>query len=407
MKLKIKLTNGLMKLKNLLEINIIIMYMSINYTPNNTFIFTFVRMNPPTPGHLLLIKNLIDKALEVGSEKAYIITSSSMDGKNPIPCNRETLPNPKKITKADKDVLDRMTQTNFVFKSSILQDMITAYKRQLIDCDHVEGDTEPSKSTTTGSATDGSATPGSGLEEKAKSACVGDNCAMVGGNRKSQIENLHVIVLCSTGNPFGFIYNIIKRDFIDKGVPKINMFFVVGRDRAPFLDTVIDTFKTKDFISSIGGDILSREGMNELKLSGPGECSIEDIDPSAYSASFVRGLVKNGEREKFNQVYDKFLSAEDIQKMFETIQLGSQMKIPASKDEDENPQSRYYDIEKSLPLIIELGGKRPRKTSKVGRKARRTLGPYGKNKRKTRKAGRTLGPYGKNKGKTRKNNRRN
>ena len=32
--------------------------MSINYTPDNTFIFTFVRMNPPTPGHLLLIKNL-------------------------------------------------------------------------------------------------------------------------------------------------------------------------------------------------------------------------------------------------------------------------------------------------------------------------------------------------------------
>ena len=46
MKIKIKLTNGLMKLKNLLEINIIILYMSIDYTPNNTFIFYFVRMNP-------------------------------------------------------------------------------------------------------------------------------------------------------------------------------------------------------------------------------------------------------------------------------------------------------------------------------------------------------------------------
>lgn len=35
-----------MKLINLLKINIIILYMSIDYTPNNTFIFYFVRMNP-------------------------------------------------------------------------------------------------------------------------------------------------------------------------------------------------------------------------------------------------------------------------------------------------------------------------------------------------------------------------
>lgn len=30
--------------------------MSIDYTPDNTFIYSFVRMNPPTPGHLELIK---------------------------------------------------------------------------------------------------------------------------------------------------------------------------------------------------------------------------------------------------------------------------------------------------------------------------------------------------------------
>jgi hypothetical protein len=51
-------------------------------------------MNPPTPGHLVLIKTLIDKAIELGSEKAYIITSSSMDGKNPMPCSSDTVPKP-------------------------------------------------------------------------------------------------------------------------------------------------------------------------------------------------------------------------------------------------------------------------------------------------------------------------
>ena len=132
-------------------------------------------------------------------------------------------------------------------------------------------------------------------KEASKPDCVGDSCAMVGGNRRSQIENLDVIVLCSTGSPFGFIYNIIKKDFIDRGIPKINMFFIVGRDRADFLDTIVDNFKTKDYVKSIDGEILGREGMNELKTSGLGERSIADIDPSAYSASFIRGLVKNGQ----------------------------------------------------------------------------------------------------------------
>jgi hypothetical protein len=73
--------------------------MSIDYTPNNTFIFSFVRMNPPTPGHLDLIKTMIDIAIKFDVEKIYVITSSSVDGKNPLLCSSETIPTPK--TKAD------------------------------------------------------------------------------------------------------------------------------------------------------------------------------------------------------------------------------------------------------------------------------------------------------------------
>ena len=111
--------------------------------------------------------------------------------------------------------------------------------------------------------------------------------------------------------------------------------------------------------------------MNELKTSGLGERSIEDIDPSAYSASFIRGLVKNGQREEFNQVYSRYLPPEDIQKMFETIQIGITMKSPPSKDEDENPQSRYFDG-KLLPIIVNLGGKRRRKTKRTRKSFRKT-----------------------------------
>ena len=73
--------------------------MNLHYTPNNTFIFSFVRMNPPTPGHLELIKTMIYKAIDLGIDKVYIITSSSLDGKNPVPCSSETIPVPKKKIK--------------------------------------------------------------------------------------------------------------------------------------------------------------------------------------------------------------------------------------------------------------------------------------------------------------------
>lgn len=323
--------------------------MSIDYKPDNTFIFSFVRMNPPTPGHLMVIKTLINKAVELGSEKVYIITSSSMDGKNPLPCSRETLPTPK--TKTDGIVIDQIVTSDLVYKSVILEQMITSYKRELLNTEPVE--------------------------------CVDKICEISTENRRMLIENLHVIVLCSYGNPFGFINSIIRRDFIDRGIPKINMFFIVGRDRADFLDTIVDNFKTKDFIKSVDGEILGREGMTELKTSGLGQRNIEDIAPSAYSASFIRGLVKNGKRREFNQVYSKYLPPDYIDKLFETIQIGIQLKTPMSKEQDENPQSRYFDG-KLLPIIIKSGGKRLRKTS----------GKLFIKKRKTRKLNKRISKKG-------------
>ena len=315
--------------------------MSIEYTPDNTFIFSFVRMNPPTPGHLVLVKNLIDKAIELGSEKAYIITSSSLDGKNPMPCSSDTIPKPK--NKADGAIMESMS-ADAIYKSQILEEMIDAYKRELIENEVDQSDSASSASS-----------------EKAPEDCVGDSCAAVGKDRRSQIANLHVIVLCSTGSPFAFINSIIRKDFIGRGVTKINIFFIVGRDRADFLDTIVDTFQKYDYVSSIDGLILKRDGMTALKSSGLEDRSIADIDLSEYSASFVRNLVRDGKREEFRQVYEKYLPPEEIDKMFETISIGITMKPPASKDEDENPASRYFDGG-LLPIIVPPKGGRKRKT---------------------------------------------
>ena len=306
---------------------------SINYTPDNTFIFSFVRMNPPTPGHLSLIKTMIYKAIELNADKIYIITSSSLDGKNPLPCSSDAIPKPK--NKIDAAILSQM-QENLIYKSAILDKMIASYKQQLIN-------EEPDEAI------------------------------------KSKIQNINVIVICSIGNPFGFIHNIIKTDFVEKGISKINMFFIVGRDRANFLDTIIDNFSQRDYINSINGLVLPREGMEALKNTGMGTRSISDIDPSEYSASFIRNLVKNNQKVEFMQVYNDYLPPDEIEQLFETIKMGTQMKSPPSKDEDENPQSRYFDGG-LLPIMgPSSGGKRKRKSRKNRKTKRR------KNKRHTRR----------------------
>jgi hypothetical protein len=343
--------------------------MSIDYTPNNTFIFSFVRMNPPTPGHLDLIKTMIDIAIKFDVEKIYVITSSSADGKNPLLCSSETVPTPK--TKVDAAILATMKDSDLIYKSTILNEMITSYKEELIS-------SEPDIT------------------------------------KKTQIQNLKIIVLCSAGRPFVFINNVINTDFIEKGISKINLYFVVGRDRADFLDTIIDYYKSKSFINSVDGDILERQGMQALKTIGMGDRTIADIDPSEYSASFVRKLVKENKKEDFEQVYGKYLNHEDIEKLYNSIKLGLQMKIP-SKQEDENSKSIYFPenpespgtYKKLLPIINSFpppttantepeksGGKKTKKTKKI-KKTKKTKKNIKniknkKNKRKTKKSSHLL-----------------
>lgn len=284
-----------------------------------------------------------------------------MDGKNPMPCSLDTIPKPK--NKADGAIMDSMS-ADAIYKSQILEEMIAAYKRELIENEVDQSDSASS----------------SASSEKAPEDCVGDSCAAVGKDRRSQIANLHVIVLCSTGSPFAFINSIIRKDFIGRGVPKINIFFIVGRDRADFLDTIVDTFQKYDYVSLIDGLILKRDGMTALKSSGLEDRSIADIDLSEYSASFVRNLVRDGKREEFRQVYEKYLPTEEIDKMFETISIGITMKPPASKDEDENPQSRYFDGG-LLPIIVPAVGGRKRKTRRYKKSKKQSK----KNKRRTKK----------------------
>jgi len=57
---------------------------------SNTIIFTIGRMNPPTPGHMGLIKNLVERAIQFGENKVGVILSHSVDSeKNPLECKEK------------------------------------------------------------------------------------------------------------------------------------------------------------------------------------------------------------------------------------------------------------------------------------------------------------------------------
>jgi len=306
------------------------MYMSIDYTNNNTFIFSFVRMNPPTPGHLLVVESMIYNALQLNVNRIFIILSNSMDDKNPIPCSYDTIPKPK--TKKLESII-AANRIDYVFKSEILREMIEVYKRQMIQKALNEED-------------------------------------------KLKISEMDVEIICSSGNPFGFISSVLYHDFIEKGVNDINLFFIVGQDRAEFVDRIVDNFKTKDYIKSINAKILPREGMSQLIESGPGDTSISNIPLEQYSASFVRKLVKNRNKTEFDEVYKPYLEYTTINKLYDTIANGLIIydnKQTKSTIEEEIPESMY--IKRNLLPIIK-GGRKTRK-SKKSRKNKKT--------RKTRK----------------------
>ena len=277
--------------------------MNINYTNENTFIFCFARMNPPTPGHLDLIKQMIYKAADLKVNQVYVILSSSLDGLNPLPCNAQTIPSKQSIY---------FERFNPVFKLSILNEMIDNYKQMLINQEPI-------------------------LE------------------LKHLISQVRVNIFCSYGNPFAFINNnIIKPLFIDNGIDDINIFFVVGRDRADFFDKIIDMFQGNASVQSIDGMVLERTGMSEALTSNKSS----SISTSAMSASYVRKKVNNNLREEFNEIYKDYLPKETIDHLYDGISHGLTIPFKAKHSSSVNPRSKYYDYydpnnsnKKILPIV--------------------------------------------------------
>ena len=82
-------------------------------------IFTIARMNPPHPGHMFLVSELLADALRNHATKIYILLSSSQDAEdNPMPCeNPDSDPNiiddkKKLVKKMAESVKSQMAAAN-------------------------------------------------------------------------------------------------------------------------------------------------------------------------------------------------------------------------------------------------------------------------------------------------------
>jgi len=262
---------------------------------NNTIIFTISRMNPPTPGHLLLIKKLIEEAIRQNVPKVYVILSKTNDNnENPIDCQ-------EKINILGENV---DTMNNMVI--GLKNQMKTELERQ---------DLEP----------------------------------LILENTINKIDRIEVIFLCVTPqqpSPIFPLYDVV-RSYSE--IPNLNLFMIVGDDRADFLDTIVDSFLFKmPNINSVNGQILAREDMAAFKNLSPEDLSrisIEEMPISAFSASFVRKLVKFGIKDKFDDVYRPYLRQETIDHLYEIISQG--LEKPDPKIKSTKPKASKY----TYPII--------------------------------------------------------
>ena len=183
---------------------------------NNTIIFTISRMNPPTPGHLLLIQKLIEEAIRQNVQKVFVILSKTNDNnENPIDCQ-------EKINILSENV-------------NAMNNMVLGLKNQMkIELERQE--LEP----------------------------------LVLENTRGKIDRIEVIFLCVRPDqlsPIFPLYDIVRQH---SDIPDLNLFMIVGDDRADFLDTIADSFLFKnENIHSVGGQILAREDMDAFKRLSP------------------------------------------------------------------------------------------------------------------------------------------
>jgi len=270
--------------------------MSISYNDNNTIIFSFARMNPPTPGHLYVIQRLIEEAIKRNISKVYIFLSKTNDNnENPISCEEKL-----NILGSNIDAINNMTE-------SLKKQMIVSQENNVT------------------------------LSPSEKEDIV---------NKISRMEvNFICVPNIKGATPFTPLSNII---YNMNDIPDINLILIIGEDRADRLDSIASLyFFKRDNVNSFDGIILDRPDMGTYKNMTTDQLSTLDISSipvGAFSASFVRKLVKNGFKDKFTDVYKPYLDQAKIDRLYTLIQSGLNLPENKKKEPPSKPLKFKYPL---------------------------------------------------------------
>jgi hypothetical protein len=242
-----------------------------------------------------------------------------------------------------------------------------------------------------------------------------------------KIQNTKVHTICvEDGGPFRPIGNLIGEKENEQ-VSDINLFVVVGSDRADLVDSITDYYYKRPTVHSVATFILPREdvksvgnptkGMNEYKNASKTKDGLANLLKSedlanivkaqGMSASFVRNIVKFSDantypndadavliKSKFFELYSPYLDNEKINKLYNSILTGitelgpnttiSKPSLPVRYDYPMSKPNSVFPVKKgSTRKGGRKGGRKGSKKSMKGcRKGSR------KGSKKSRKGGR-------------------
>ena len=288
---------------------------------SNTLVFTVGRMNPPTPGHLELIREMLTFAKEKNITQVYIFLSETRGAKDPIPC-------------ADKVAV--LTGSYDHANNSNIWANVAEFARDSIQ--NVANAEQVAK-----------ANEVAVLARNAALARSADNVNVQQPNSKSMIQSLKddmtvtgidvtditVNTICFSGSTvfkyIDYYANKLQKTPDSKSVYLVGFF---GGDRDDFGLAIEKSFKNK--YSYFAPQSSPRAGMEKFKnlytnnpelmivdKGHPDYHSMADIvNAGAMSASLVRLIVKQGFKDRFTELYQPYLDADSIDILYNAINQG-------------------------------------------------------------------------------------
>ena len=276
---------------------------------SETFIFTIARMNPPTPGHMFLIRTLIHKALEKGTNHVYIFLSKTRNNdKDPLAC-------PEKEE----------------FLTGVGHTMIESEKRLMIAEDP-------------------------GLKRAIEAIHVHVLCVPQ-KQHSGEREPTPVSELMKT---------------VGEKPGTSEMVFIVGEDREKeFGDSIKKIFSKWPTIQSVDVIGLKREGMNQLVQSSKAASHSGRPSIGSISASYVRNLARHilfaedsrtkaVHTKEFHDLYEPYLDKKRIEQLYQAIADGF-----ARPDNKPKTKSRSRSKSKSKTSKAEGSPNSPGKSRKA------------------------------------------